>query len=115
MAVISITFDTKTKAMACTMDGAAVANVQGAYLGKRYGAEAQYACELMLCDESGDGYEKYTRVVASALAPADWPDATVAGFKQAPPLPPGGEMVEDAGAKLAAAAGAELAAFMKRA
>jgi hypothetical protein len=113
MAVIGITFDTKTKAMACTMDGAAVANVQGAYLGKRYGAEAQYACELMLCDESGEGYEKYTRVVASALAPADWPDATVAGFKQAPPLPPDGEMVEDA-AKLVEAAKAELAAFFKK-
>ncbi len=99
MAVIAITFDTKTKQMACTMDGAAVANVHGAYLGRRYGAADQFACELMLCEASADGFEKQTRVVAAALAPADWPESTVAGFKAAPPMPPDGEMVEDAALK----------------
>lgn len=89
MAVIGITFDTKTKAMACTLDGQAVANVVGAYLGRRYDSDTKYACELVTAsaDDEAD-LTTMTRMVASALADPGWPDAAVAGFKAEPKADP---------------------------
>lgn len=109
MAVIAISFDTKTKAMTCTKDGEAVPNVVGASLGRRYGSEAKYACELVQWEENaGDDYSTMTRVVAAALADPAWADAALAGFKVAPKDPPGGDAIDPT------ALAAELKTFLKR-
>lgn len=111
MAVISISFDTKTKAMTCTKDGEAVPHVVGASLGRRYGSEAKYACELVQWEENdSEDYSTMTRVVASALADPAWPNAALAGFKTAPkePVQQGSDTPIDP-----TALAAELAAFYK--
>lgn len=89
MAVIAVSFDTKSKKMSCAMDGADVPNVVGVSLGRRYGSDEKYSCEMVQWEESeADDYGKMTRVVASALADPAWTDAAIAGFKLDPAAPP---------------------------
>lgn len=68
MAKISIQYDTKEKTLAVTMDGKAVDNVAGAYLGKGYSYDEpeDYRCELtMMTQNEDDDYYTMTRIVAS--------------------------------------------------
>lgn len=87
MASIAITFDTVAKTMDCTMDGAAVPNVVGCYLGQSYRKDGEYSCELVQFEKSAEGdYSTMTRIVASEtprgkeLAAAGARASTVPGF-----------------------------------
>lgn len=83
MAEIVIRYDTQTKGCSVEMDGQAVADLDGIYIGRRYSyeedgeeAEGKFHCELMTARKDKDQKTRtMTRVVAceQGLVPATTP------------------------------------------
>lgn len=84
MANISVTFDTKTKKMAASIDEVTVANVMGVRLGLagREDDGEKYYCELMTASKDKDnGMTTYTHVMAAEMAPKDIETQPVDGLE----------------------------------
>jgi hypothetical protein len=68
MAIINASFDTKTKSIEVSMDGAAVANVWGVNFSKSYDDDEKYHCEIMtLAKDKDNGTMSYTRLMANEI------------------------------------------------
>jgi hypothetical protein len=93
MAKINVEFDTVEKTMTCTVDGKALANVQGVMFGKGYSSKRdEYTVEVVLGDESeDDDMRTWTRICAAdtvkgreLVADGATPRADLPGFVSLP-------------------------------